>query len=317
MSWEYKWFDTAQPGKDLSKQIDALLNQQRKEWRAFRTGTDMLSKLRKKVYRQGRSYVVVQANPGRKTSIGAEVDPLSISQRPCFLCEENMPAEERCIGFDGLGIFPNPFPIQPRHLTIPIHEHIPQRIRGRLDTMLKLALLLGPRMLVFYNGARCGASAPDHSHFQACSNAGVPLLDDLRRLGNKIGVYPFRSFGRKILICIHPEAGHITDFVYQALDVMSSFDVTNEEPLINFITFFREEHYYLVLIPRARHRPSCYYEDGEKQIKVSPATLEMAGLLVLANIHHFYRLTEKVVAEIYKEVSINETQFIHLVKTLK
>ena len=179
MNWTDKIFDTAQSEIELPGMIELLLENQRKNWPLLRTGEEWLGQTLSKILYQNRSHIIVQANPGRRKSTQAKVDPASISERPCFLCVENLPKEERGIAFGPFVLLPNPYPILPRHLTIPIREHQPQKIYGQIENMLKLTHALGSEMLVYYNGARGGASAPDHFHFQACSAHGVPLLAEL------------------------------------------------------------------------------------------------------------------------------------------
>jgi hypothetical protein len=134
----------------------------------------------------------VQHNPARIASTGAKVDKKSISARPCFLCNANRPAEQIvCTDFPGYEILVNPYPIFPLHFTIPASVHTPQLISAdgcrRFADMLAMARAL-PGMALFYNGPHCGASAPDHFHFQAVEVSRLPIFDWLRNAT----VIPFR-----------------------------------------------------------------------------------------------------------------------------
>ena len=309
MSWEPVIFDTAKPGTDLSGQINALLRYQRANWQLFREGEEALSGMRTRIISEGHAQIIIQANPGRRKSTHAKVDAESISKRPCFLCAENIPPDERGIAFGDLVILPNPYPILQRHFTIPSRAHSPQRLEERIPDMLELAKALGPDMLVFYNGPRCGASAPDHFHFQACTSTGVPLLENLP--GN--GKSSYESFGRRLLACNDRDAGKTAEHVRHVLAALSTDD---QEPLINVLAVFREGGYLTVLWPRSRHRTECYFKKGDARIAVSPAALEMAGILVVAEPEHFDRVDQKTAVSIYEEVSLDAGRFDQLVEAV-
>jgi hypothetical protein len=310
MSWEQVILDTVQPGTDLSGRIDALLLHQRENWRLFREGEAALSGMQTRVISEGRAQVVVQANPGRRKSAHAQVDPESISRRPCFLCADNIPSDERGIAFGDLVILPNPYPVLRRHFTIPSREHNPQRLEGRVPAMFELARALGPGMLVFYNGPRCGASAPDHFHFQACSTAGVPLLAHLPPLERKVA---YTTFGRGLLVYSDRDAESAVEHVRHVLYKLPADD---GEPLINVLAVFQDDRYLTILWPRSKHRPDCYFKEGDERIAISPASMEMAGILVVAEPDHFDRVDRETVVSIYKEVSLEAKEFKKLAEAV-
>lgn len=309
MSWEDTIIRTVPPGADLSGPIEDLLVYQRGNWDVFREGEESLAGMRTRTLSEGAARVLVQENPGRRKSTHARVDPESISRRPCFLCAENIPPQERGIAFGDLVLLPNPYPVHARHLTIPAREHRPQRIEGRIPEMFELARGLGPGMMVIYNGPRCGASAPDHFHFQACSSAGVPLLDELPAEGK----HRLQSFGRRLLACGDRDAWKALEFVNRVLDRLPAHD---PEPLVNILAVYRDGRYLAVVWPRSRHRPGCYFENGGARIAVSPAAMEMAGILVVAEPEHFDRVDRQTAVSIYAEVSLNVAEFEELARVV-
>ncbi len=316
MSWNRTILDTARPGDDLPRKIEALLSQQRASWKALRDGEAALSGMRSKVFYPDRPRVVVQANPGRRGSTHARVDPQSIARRACFLCPENMPAAERGIGFEEFVVLPNPHPILRRHCTIPAREHHPQLLAGRIKGMIALARAVGPDMLVFYNGARCGASAPDHFHFQACCAAGVPLLTHLPLSGHGDDSFPYTSFGRRMLVFNDRDEGQAGVHISEALEALSALKEEDAEPMLNVLALFRDGRHLIVLFPRAAHRPDCYFADGDARIAISPAALEMAGILVVAETEHFERVDAETARSIYEEVSLDAGRFTRLVEAV-
>lgn len=315
MSWERILLDT-RLYPDLPRQIDALLENQRATWKTFREGEEALAEMKSKVFSDGSARIIVQANPGRRTSIHARVDPTSVSQRPCFLCPENLPPEERGIGRGKLVILPNPHPILLRHLSIPTREHRPQELSGHVDTMLGLVRDIGPDMLVLYNGARCGASAPDHFHFQAASSIGVPLFEEVEAIGKKDGVMPHTSFGRQMLVFQSRDADKVQILIQRTLEILSSFERGGDEPLVNIIALYRDGRYAAFVFPRMKHRPACYFAEGRERISVSPGSLEMAGIMVVADADHFDRVDETTAKAILEEVALDEKRFRKLPQEL-
>ncbi len=316
MSWEKILLSSVEPANQLSGAIDSLLENQRGTWKAFRDGEAALTKMRSKSFSLDNARIIVQANPGRHKSIYAKVDPSSVSKRPCFLCIENIDADERGIGFGDLVLLPNPHPILSRHLTVPVREHSPQRLAGRVEGFLELARAVGPDMLVLYNGARCGASAPDHFHFQACSSVGVPLVEETSSLIGRDDVVPLTRFGRRMLVYHDGELAKVCELIQQVLEFLQKGGRGDDEALINLIAVYRDQRYGIFAFPRAKHRPDCYFADGDSRVAVSPAALEMAGIMVVADGDHFDRVDERRALSIYEEVTLERELFNKLSESL-
>ena len=316
MSWDHvilRWDDSNDP---LSNSIEYLFSCQRRDWQAFREGEAALASTRRKTLSCDGIEVVVQSNPGRRKSTHAKTDSASIAARKCFLCPENMPAEERGIAFGHLVILPNPYPILGQHCTIPDRVHRPQQIDGQLAIMLQLAGSLGPDMVVFYNGPRCGASAPDHFHFQACLAEGIPLLEQQSWLEPFNVPLEQESFGRRFLVFNGSELD-VGLQIEQSIEALRRHIDPDVEPMFNLIVAARDEGFQALLFPRQSHRPSCYFAEGNKRIAISPAALEMAGVVVVAEPDQFDRVDADVVRRIYEEVSLDASQFSQLVEAVR
>lgn len=158
-----------------SPQASELLVKQLATWPLAAQNYCALESVRSQSFDLGGCTVHTQFNPARALSSGAKVDARSLRERKCFLCPENLPVEQERLPF-GLRylVLCNPYPIFTEHFTIPSREHAPQRILSRIDDFLELTRRLD-RFTLFYNGPRCGASAPDHAHFQAVTRGVMPL----------------------------------------------------------------------------------------------------------------------------------------------
>jgi ATP adenylyltransferase/5',5'''-P-1,P-4-tetraphosphate phosphorylase II len=263
------------------------------------------------------SEVLAQFNPQRIVSTAAKVDAAAIKQRPCFLCAENLPPEERGIAFgaDFVALY-NPFPVLPQHLVITSRRHIPQTIEGNFGTLLDLALDLGGEFFVVYNGAACGASAPDHLHFQACERKSLPIIREIetwerRRLSNDSGVETFtlKDYRLNALVARGADRGATSEWFERALRRLAEVTGAESEPMINLVVTRDGDRWTVIVFPRGKHRPDRYFADGDAKLTVSPAAIDLAGVLVVPQPDHFTKITSRDAEEIYAEVTLNKAVF--------
>ena len=279
----------------------------------LREGEAALAHLERKTLTKDGQSVVVQVNPARRRSTLADTDAKAIAARACFLCPENMPPEERGVAFEDLVLLPNPFPVLPLHCTIAAREHCPQQLRGRIATFLHLAQEIGPEMAALYNGPRCGASAPDHFHLQSGHADSIPILAQLSTLASSRPIVAHSSFGRNMLVFRNTNATEIAAHIERLIDALQQIERATDEPMFNLLAHFAAGRYLVTLFPRAAHRPACYFATGPGQLLISPAVLEMCGILVTTDPEHFARLDARAAQSIYEEVSISGARFADLV----
>jgi len=247
-----------------------------------------------------------QFNPARIRSTGAKVDSKSIAQRKCFLCQENQPALQMHRNYKGTYQFCiNPFPILHKHFTVPLKAHRPQLMAGRFDDLQAIVEAL-PDMVVFYNGAQCGASAPDHFHFQAGAANEIPLQRDLETyLANATqldeGIWYTEAF-------VYPL--FVTTDAQKAQRVIKLLPKVGDEAEPRFNIIATKGRF--VIIPRRKLRPECYFAEGEANMCISPGAVDMGGLIITPMEKDFRRLTPEIITSILQEVtlSIEETSAI-------
>jgi len=316
-AWNNRLLPPAAPDESLSVQLEHLLEQQRSTWELFRNGEAALDSVTTKQYTLNSSDIIVQSNPGRAISTNAKVDPASIAQRPCFLCPASLPPQERGISFGRYIIMPNPFPILKNHVTIAFEKHLPQKLGGRTADLSALAEALGPDMFVLYNGPRCGASAPDHMHFQACCAQGVPLFEEFSCTADDNRFSARSLWGRNLLCGSFSGRKKAAVALQQALASLSSVTAGKDEPMLNIIIRSSGSRLHVALFPRAKHRSACYFAPPDERLSISPAAVEMAGIVVVADPGHFDRTTGDAVYAMYREVTLDDTLFSQVAKELE
>lgn len=265
----------------------------------------------------------VQFNPTRIVSSGAKVDAKSIRERKCFLCPANLPPEQEGIIFEGhYNILVNPFPIFPRHLTIPELEHAPQRIASRFGDMLELSRQL-TEYTIFYNGPRCGASAPDHAHFQAGSRGFMPIEADWRKqVAGKVADYGqatlwYLNDAPRTTLVIEAtdknDAMVLFGIIYRVLDIPSG----ESEPMMNVLALYEDDRWIVFIFPRAKHRPACYTAEGDANLLSSPASVDLGGVFITPIEKDFLKITAEDVAQILSEVCLPAEDFYRLRQEIK
>ncbi len=298
----------------------ALLQQQKGAWELLRKGYNSLNSVETHVLEFDGFVVKIQFNPGRLVSSSAKVDETSIKERPCFLCAQNLPPEQRGLAYgEGYLFLCNPFPILPEHFTIPNRNHTPQRIRWSFELLLQLSEDLGSEFVASYNGPGCGASAPDHLHFQAGTAHFMPVENEyfwLRAhkaeplLENEgLRVYGVHDYLRH---CILIEADKIESLKWvfsRVYDACQRAGGDAGEPMMNILAFHDHNGWRIVVFPRARHRPSFYYAEGDRKILLSPAAIDLGGVCTIPIESDVQKLTKDRLVQVYAEVSIASDTF--------
>ena len=276
--------------------------------------------------RQLSDQLKVQFNPARIVSTGAKIDKHTLGERPCFLCERNRPKEQMTKQIDDhFQLLVNPFPILPVHFTIPATKHQPQSIYRHYGEMHRL-LSLHSELMVFYNGPKCGASAPDHLHFQAGTSGVLPLQTNWQRLSRNLTDVISLNDEEKISV--------LRDFLVPAFVIISKSEDSDEElfhrlyrsipmrgdesePMMNIIAWRKGDEFISVVIPREKHRPDAYFAEGEDQMMVSPGALDMAGLIITPREEDFSKINLDKATALLRECGISTEKMEAIVSNLK
>jgi glycosyltransferase involved in cell wall biosynthesis len=306
---------------------ELFIENQLAKWQTARTNHEALNQIETRRFELAGNTITVQFNPARAVSTCAKVDKSSIEARKCFLCPENKPNEqdEIIISLDEpFSLRINPYPILPGHLTISSLKHQDQvladktirQLPGKLISWLEEYFVSG--YVLFYNGAKCGASAPDHFHFQAVKQSDVPVIQQWERLmetavrekeiktenGNTYSSFQITSYicPIQVFICNH-SADILPEMINQYLESLPLHEGESEPRYNLFAWQDKQRGFTMAYFPREEHRPACYTATGGEQLLVSPGALDMAGLLVTPRKEDFDKIIESDITQIYKEVA--------------
>lgn len=306
-------------------QVEELFVQQFAEWPLAKGNFEALKTVKVKDFDVDGLHIKVQFNPARIVSSGAKVDAKSLKERKCFLCAANRPEVQKGLewGPDGkYTVLINPFPIFPRHLTIPDNGHVDQLIADRIANMIDLAVDL-EGYTVFYNGPKCGASAPDHMHFQAGNSDFLTLAEALEDAELKtvatdgdstlalVDTLPLNVF--VIDATTADEGARLFKRLYDAIPVPEG----EREPMMNVLCYATPAGARVVVIPRKRHRPSFYGTEGDECMLVSPASVDMGGVFITPRQIDFERMDADVIRRIYNELCLDNDEINKIAANVK
>lgn len=299
-----------------SDRIDELFSYQLQDWELARLNYSLLEKVRTRKLDFGTFEVSVQFNPERMRSSAAKVDARSIGERPCFLCAKNRPPEQRGLPFENkLTFLINPFPIFNRHLTIPSDDHIDQRIGNNFGALLSLAQSI-PLFTVFYNGPGCGASAPDHFHFQAGNKGFLPLEKDFtdgkhsKMLFSRQGleVWKWENYLRGIITLRGNNRDKLIRVFDRLYEKVSEVHPDGPEPMLNILAGYEQGEWLIHIIPRKLHRPAQFFMNGSDQLLISPAAVDLGGVIITPREEDFNRVTRNDIEDIFRQVCFDESE---------
>ncbi len=310
----YCTFDGKGSPKTLPGLCLDLLSEQKKTWQDLVEGYDLLKEVRERDISCDGFCVRLQYNPGRMKSSTADVRENDITRR-CFLCLDHLPEGQQGILYRSeYLILCNPMPVFSSHLTISHLEHRPQAISVRINTFLQLVIDFNPGWTIFYNGPKCGASAPDHLHFQIAPSGQMPIEKEIEETGRlalvtKVEGVPLvlvRGVGREVVMLEGDDPGNVGAVFKRFLSALRKVLPTDEEPMMNIVGKYSEAKWRLIIFPRRKHRPDAFFKEGDARVVVSPGVLDMGGVLITPSRRDFGRLNAASVESIYQEVSLED-----------
>lgn len=294
--------------------LEELVEAQLAEWTDAQRNYKGLRATERRRIPLGDLNAAVQLNPARIRSTGAAVDKASVAARPCFLCAANRPEEQFSVQIaQGWELLVNPFPILPMHFTIVSERHEPQSAIP-LD-MATIAERL-PGIAVFFNGARAGASAPDHLHLQGVLRDELPLLRlaEEKHPSDMGGYQTSEQLGLDVPFqfvsgVITPDTAGMLSLVKAThafgIDAETG---TPDKDLVNAFFWIDDRGLMrVVVIPRRAHRPPHYFREEGKKLVISPGAIDMAGIMITPRSEDFSAVTPETMREIYAAVSFADT----------
>lgn len=311
----YNTFDAGKNTRSLSALCLDLLFEQKRVWPELRKGYGLLKSVREReVLCRGFS-VLLQHNPGRIKSSLAVVNKASGAEQPCFLCLDRLPDGQKGVLYrNEFLILCNPMPVLPFHFTVSHLDHLVQAIAETIDTFLHLAADFSSGWVVLYNGPQCGASAPNHLHFQVVPSGKMPIEQDVRKKNkflltteaDNVLLYRAKGLGREVILLEGNDRMAVGKAFKNYMNGLKKGLPAEKEPMINMAGWYEECRWHLMIFPRRKHRPDAFFKQGEERLVVSPGVIDMGGVLITPVEKDFERLDRTSVESIYKEVSLEK-----------
>ncbi len=311
---------------EFAEASERLMQLQLNEWKQLAEGYKSLADVKTKEFLFDGFRIKLQFNPERIKSTSADVDDESIKNRECFLCEKNLPPEQKGILLlEDYLILCNPYPVFPQHFTIAAVRHRPQEILSSFNDLILISKYLSKKYTVIYNGPKCGASAPDHLHFQAGTKQFMPVENEFHSLINEHGELLVVDESLTVAIVNDGLRTFVTIEASEDKVLLNAFDVfyliyssmikSSEEPMMNIICSYDKSAWKVIIFLRRKHRPSQYFE--EDGIMFSPAAVDLGGVCIVPLEKDFKRIDEKLIAGMLKEVSLYKEGYDYIKAALK
>jgi len=297
------------PGEPAAE-LRAFMRHQIENWEELRHGLDSLQAVQIKNISICSDTCQVQFNPLRMVSVSADLRPEQIRNRPCFLCQENLPDKQAGLSLseDYIALC-NPYPVLDLHFTISHKDHRPQSVDLALEALPLLAKELSSEFCVFYNGARAGASAPDHMHFQACALSALPVFSS--QTAREILLAPGTSssaltgmvqyLSNYYLLFKTASLSKLKEALAQVLESHAEMQEDSREQ-VNILTTYNGTEWIAYFVARRKHRPDCFFKAKDEGLLISPACLEMGGVIVAPRREDFESIQSESIQGIFEEV---------------
>jgi hypothetical protein len=305
-----------------------LQDRQKKEWILLLDNYSALKNVKQKSIQFNGYKIHFQFNPQRLLSSTADVSEITIKNRECFLCLNNLPKEQKGILiYDKFILLCNPFPIFNHHFTIAYTEHQPQLINNHFLDLLSLAKNMNDRFAVFYNGPKCGASAPDHLHFQTVEKKCLPIFNQLNLIKNKFGklhksdsnisVHSIDDGLRKFILLQSLNVKLIENYFNKIYTVLDKSSDEHSEPMLNILCTYDGNTGWTVLVfSRSQHRSSHYFSRGKSKILISPASVDVGGVCILPREEDYAKISPESLREIFSEIFPYEIEFNKIISAI-
>lgn len=301
--------------RDIASRAKGLLESQKLSWPLLSDNYKQLHHVNTKEFEFDGFTIKVQNNPQRIISTAADVEAKVDSTETSFLHFKNLPDDQKSIRYyKEYLILCNPYPIFPEHFTIPSIIQKPQSILEHARDFLYLSRDMQKHYLVFYNGPKCGASAPEHLHFQAGNKNFMPIDTEYDSIKNVKAKKFFFNRNLIFYFCteylrnfISIESTSIDELLFGFNLIYTSLQKiynTYEEPMMNVLLYYSEGHWRMIIFPRHRHRPTYYFNEGELKILVSPGAVDLGGVMILPREEDFDKITKDNIIDIYRQVCI-------------
>jgi GNAT superfamily N-acetyltransferase len=321
-----KIYITFDPEKNLPEVCLEFLLEQKNAWTDLRQGYESLKDVKARDLTCRGFSARLQYNPGRIKSSTADVAEKNRGQRQCFLCLNHLPEGQKGILYrNDYLILCNPMPVFPSHFTVSHLDHRLQAIAEHIGALLQLMADFGSGWVILYNGPKCGASAPDHLHFQAAPSGQMPIEKEIKaaeRLTlmmqvDEVLIHRVRDLGRETVLLEGDDPIAVGRTLKKFLNGLKRILLIDEEPMMNIAGLYEERKWHLVIFPRRKHRPDAFFKEGDARVVVSPGVIDMGGILITPVEKDFQRLDGVSVESIFREVSLEGKTVERAIDTMR
>jgi hypothetical protein len=71
---------------------------------------------------------------------------------------------------------------------------------------------------------------------------------------------------------------------------------------MNLFGYYEKGEYHLFIFPRKKHRPDCFFAEGDDYKMISPGAIDIAGIFVLPRKEDFDLIDASLISKVFMEV---------------
>src|SRR5262249_13588414 len=124
-----------------------------------------------------------------------------------------------------------------------------------------------------------------------------------------VETFTLKDYRLNALIARGTDHRSMSEWFDRALRLMAEVTGAESEPMVNLVVTCDGGRWTVIVFPRGKHRPDRYFADGDAKLTVSPAAIDLAGVLVVPQPDHFAKITSRDAEEIYAEVTLDNAVF--------
>ena len=88
------------------------------------------------------------------------------------------------------------------------------------------------------------------------------------------------------------------------------------EPMLNILASYYNTRWTVHVFPRKLHRPKQYFEEGDAQILLSPASVDMGGVLITPREEDYQKMVMDDAQSIFEQVCLEEEELRNIMERL-
>jgi hypothetical protein len=139
---------------------------------------------------------------------------------------------------------------------------------------------------------------------------------NLLTVNDGIEVFTWQGYGRGIVTLKGSDINNIHAIFEGIYNEFLLLQPDKPEPMLNILAYTEKEKFIVHIIPRILHRPVQFSAQGDTQILLSPASVDLGGVVITPREEDFDKITGHDISDIFSQVCMDEKNIFSLLKRI-